>query len=197
MSMSGMSVNPFAEKKTGYLVKQSKDKIRKTWSKRYFELEWPHLRYKKDPAETEWRGVLDCTDVTLSDELGGGVEREYAFGAYHKDREAFFLQAENLEEMMQWVNAIRKDSSSKQAPLICLLRSALRPHTRQRRWQHNTTPADRVCCPRRGWADRFRRAGNARRGRVRRCAARPPPLNGLDVRDEDSVEGGDAGGQRG
>ena len=52
-----MSVpNPFAEKKTGFLVKQSKDKIRKTWNKRYFELEWPHLRYKKDPAEAEWRG---------------------------------------------------------------------------------------------------------------------------------------------
>ena len=110
----GMSVaSPFVEKKTGYLVKQSKDVIRKSWNKRYFELEWPHLRYKKDAADAEWRDVLLCDGVTLTDELGGGVDRPHSFCVLHKDREPFLLQAESQQEMMEWVNAIRNDPSSK------------------------------------------------------------------------------------
>ena len=107
-----MSVaSPFVEKKTGYLVKQSSDAIRKSWKRKYFELEWPHLRYKKDAAEAEWKGVLLCDGVILTDDLQG-VDRPHSFCALHKDRPPFFLQAENQEEMMEWVKAIRNDPSS-------------------------------------------------------------------------------------
>ena len=77
------------------------------------------MRYKKDPAEAEWRGVLLCDGVILTDDLEG-VERPHSFCALHKDRPAFFLQADSQEEMMEWVHAIRHDPSSEYSGLLSL-----------------------------------------------------------------------------
>ena len=104
--------SPSPRKKAGYLLKHSGDEaVRKTWKSHYFELEWPCLQYKKSAAEAEWQGVLLCDDVILTDDLEG-VDRPHSFCALHKNRPAFFLQAETQEEMMGWVKAIRNDPSS-------------------------------------------------------------------------------------
>ena len=41
----------------------------KNWKKRWFVLEWPELRYYKAPGDKVPRGVVICSEVTLSDKL--------------------------------------------------------------------------------------------------------------------------------
>ena len=95
--------------KEGFLTKQGH--FRKTWKRRWFVLEYPHLRYFKNRGDTEQAGEVDCTGVTLSDTASTKTGRDFCFGIFHKDREPYFLQAESQEEMMEWVAAIRHDDS--------------------------------------------------------------------------------------
>ena len=96
----------------GYLTKQGH--FRKTWKKRWFVLEWPELKYYKEQADalgSEAAGMVNCEGVALSDSVNmAKTGRENCFGIFHKDRDPYFLQAESTEDMMRWVNAIRKST---------------------------------------------------------------------------------------
>jgi hypothetical protein len=137
-------------------VKQSSDAIRKSWKRRYFELEWPHLRYKKDAAEAEWKGVLLCDGVILTDDLQG-VDRPHSFCALHKDRAPFFLQADTQEEMMDWVKAIRNDPSSECSKVEHSVLGAVSARTHARSLSLSLSLLSRAR-GRRGVPNRLRRA---------------------------------------
>jgi tRNA A-37 threonylcarbamoyl transferase component Bud32 len=99
--------------KEGWLTKQGS--FRKTWKPKWFVLEWPELRYYKQPPAgpgDKPSGVIRCDEVALSDSLSmARTGREHCFGIFHKSKDAVFLQAESAAVMIGWVNAIRNQES--------------------------------------------------------------------------------------
>jgi hypothetical protein len=95
-------------RKEGWLVKQGH--LVKNWKRRYFVLDWPVLKYYKDPGDPGPRGHLLCDQVTLSEKLAfEKTKKEHAFGIFHPDRKSYFLQAADEAEMMSWVKCIRNE----------------------------------------------------------------------------------------
>ncbi|KAI1797029.1 PH-domain-containing protein [Ganoderma leucocontextum] len=88
--------------KTGYLWK--KGERRKTWKKRWFVLRPAHLAFYKTSAEYKLLRLLDltevhsCTPVVLK-------KHQNAFGLVSPTR-TFYLQAENPNDVREWVSAI-------------------------------------------------------------------------------------------
>ncbi|TBU50364.1 PH-domain-containing protein [Dichomitus squalens] len=88
--------------KSGYLWK--KGERRKTWKKRWFVLRPAHLAFYKTSAEYKLLRLLDltevhsCTPVVLK-------KHQNTFGLVSPTR-TFYLQAENPQEVREWVSAI-------------------------------------------------------------------------------------------
>jgi serine/threonine protein kinase len=98
-----------AGKKSGWLHKQGS--LVKNWKRRWFVLDYPHLRYYASPEDTTPKGEINCTEVTLTEKHAVAVGREHCFAMYHPDRRTFFLQSEDEDQMMRWVQAIRHNSA--------------------------------------------------------------------------------------
>jgi hypothetical protein len=73
-------------------------------------LEWPELKYYKNPGDAAPRGVVRCDEVTLSERAAQErTGKEFCFMVHHPERKVYYLQAENEAEMMSWVKAIRNE----------------------------------------------------------------------------------------
>lgn len=130
----------------GWLVKQGH--LVKNWKRRYFVLEWPVLKYYKDPADAPAaaRGQVLCDQVTLSEKLA--LERtgkEYCFGIFHPDRKTYFLQAESEADMMRWVKAIRNEKKVRASHCITSRLSIVPLRRACRCARLHAMPAFRAC----------------------------------------------------
>ncbi|KZT02276.1 PH-domain-containing protein [Laetiporus sulphureus 93-53] len=87
---------------SGYLWK--KGERRKTWKKRWFVLRPAHLAFYKTNAEYKLLRLLDLTDVHSCTPV---LLKKHAntFGLVSPTR-TFYLQAENPQEVQEWVKAI-------------------------------------------------------------------------------------------
>ena len=96
------------DRKEGWLMKQGH--LVKNWKRRWFVLEWPELKYYKNPEDASPKGVVLCDEVTLSERLGQErTGKEHCIMVHHPDRKIYYLQAENEGDMMSWVKAIRNE----------------------------------------------------------------------------------------
>jgi len=90
--------------KTGYLWK--KGSRRKTWKKRWFVLRSPHLAYYKTSAEYQLLRLLDLNEVHSVTPVS--LKRHNnTFGLVLPTR-TFYLQAENQEQVLDWVRALNE-----------------------------------------------------------------------------------------
>ena len=98
-----------AGKKSGWLYKQGS--VVKNWKRRWFKLDYPTLTYYANPDDSTPKGSIDCREVTLTEKHAQAkVGKEHCFAIYHPDRRTYFLQCEDEDQMMRWVQAIRHDT---------------------------------------------------------------------------------------
>jgi hypothetical protein len=92
----------------GWLLKLKRGKggvIIPSWNRRWFSLEGRYLKWYKSVSDTIPRSFVDLQLVTRVTpfETEGGT---YSFIISHPDRN-LMLRAENIEDMHQWLRAIR------------------------------------------------------------------------------------------
>ena len=93
-------------KKQGWLLKRGG--FVKSWKRRWFVLEYPILKYYVNPADSTPKGQINCEETTLTEKHAQQeVAKEHCFAMYHPDRRTYFLKAEDEDDMMRWVAAIR------------------------------------------------------------------------------------------
>ena len=88
--------------KQGHLVKN--------WKRRWFVLEWPELKYYKNPGDPTPKGIVRCDEVTLSERLAAErTGKDHCIMVHHPARKIYYLQAGDEADMMSWVKAIRNE----------------------------------------------------------------------------------------
>jgi hypothetical protein len=91
--------------KEGYLTKQGEHY--KTWKKRWFVLKGKQLVYFEGQRDSEQKGVVDLdANSLIQDERERDRKKRLMFSV-STARRVFFIYADSVTDMMQWMEAIR------------------------------------------------------------------------------------------
>jgi len=106
---------------TGFLTKQGGSN--KNWRKRYWVCEGYTLCYYKSQNQPTPLGIISLNGCTV--EKAEDLGKDHCFQIYHPTRRTFFIFADTEENMLTWMDAIRRhipshDTSMKEHKVVML-----------------------------------------------------------------------------
>eukprot|EP00026_Physarum_polycephalum_P007405 Phypoly_transcript_07465.p1 GENE.Phypoly_transcript_07465~~Phypoly_transcript_07465.p1 ORF type:complete len:285 (+),score=41.75 Phypoly_transcript_07465:53-907(+) len=107
MKISVASLNP-AEKE-GWLTKQGEHY--RTWKRRWFVLKGKQLVYFESQKDSEQKGIVDLDASSLVQDERDRDKKHRLMFSVSTARRVFFIYAESVTEMQQWMEAIRNNVS--------------------------------------------------------------------------------------